>query len=520
MTEKDQRWALFWCGLLHPVLFGEVPKGQRSALLRRISQTDVVYPDGTKRKPPLSTLKRKLRTYELEGFEGLARKGRSDRAKPRAHPQQLIDKAIELKKDLPTRSAHKINKFLKIQFGKTIPASSLYRYLAQAGATKAKLGVAKKPIRCRWTREHTHDLWIGDYADGPFVLEGDDFAQSHLCVFIDCHSRYCIGGRYYLSETFDTLIDTCLAAWDIHGAPLQIYLDNARVFVSDKLRSACYALHIQILHRPVGDPAPGGLIERFIQTVQGQFESEVRAGSSLSLSELNRAFSAWLDVSYHQRLHSQTTQTPEERYHQGSKAFRKVDLASVMPYFMEKLRRKVHPDFSDVQLHKMFFKVDPKLRGDAVTVHFDPYGDMQSVLIYSLDGQYLGKGVRHDRERATPLPPSPSSGKAQHHILDEFIRIHDEALKTQAKGIDYSKVPKALPFHELAKTLARLLGFQGGVTGLSQRQLHLIHRTHLESPHITKTLVKRAFEQTHDPSLMAVLYTLKTLAKRQQRKDL
>ena len=236
----------------------------------------------------------------------------------------------------------------------------------------------------------------------------------------------------------------------------------------------------------------------------------------MSLAELNRAFSAWLDVSYHQRVHSETRQTPEERYHQGCMAFRKVDLASVTPYFMENLQRKVHSDFSDVQLHNMFFKVDPKLRGDTVRVHFDPYGDMQEVLIYSLDEQFLAKATRHDREKASPLPPSKSSQKAQHRILDEFVRIHDQILKEQAKGLDYSKIPKSLPFHDLAKELARLLGVQGGVTGLSQRQLHLIHKTHSLSPGITKPLVMRAFQETHDPSLMAVLYTLKTLAQRKE----
>ena len=518
MTEKDERWALFWCGLLHPVIFGEFAKGERNAILRKISQIEVVFPDGVKRNPSLSTLKRKLKQYQEDGFEGLARKPRSDRGSPRAFPQVLIDKAIELKKDLPKRSAYTINKFLQVQFGTTIPESTLYAYLAQAGATKRKLGISNQPIRCRWTREHTHDLWIGDYADGPFVLEGNDFAQSHLCVFIDCHSRYCVGGRYYLSETFDTVVDTLLASWDIHGAPLQIYLDNAKVFVSNKLRSACYAVHIELLHRPVRDPAPGGLIERFIQTVQNSFESEVRAGSPMSLTQLNRAFSAWLNVSYHQRVHSETDQSPEERYHQGCKVFRRVDLAFIMPYFMEKLPRKVHRDFSDVQLHKMHFKVDPKLRGDSVMVHFNPYGDMQSVLIYSLDENYLGKGFRHDRDTSTPVPP-PSSSEAKHHILDEWIHIHDQQLAQKAKGINYSKLPKPLPFHELAKTIARLLGIPGGVTGLTQRQLYLINTTHVQFPHITKNLVKMAFEQTHQQSLPAVLYTLKTLAKRQQRKD-
>jgi putative transposase len=519
MRDEDQRWAVFWCGLLHPVIFGELAKGERNAILRQISQIAVVFPDGVKRKPSLATLKRKLKRYEEEGLEGLARKGRSDRGRPRAFPQAVIDRAIELKKDLPKRSAYTINKFLKVQFGTTIPVSTLYAYLAQAGATKRKLGIFTKPVRCRWTRNHTHSLWVGDYSPGPFVLENDDFAKTELCAFIDCHSRYIVSGKYYLSQAFDTLIDTCLSAWDIHGSSIQLYLDNAKVFVSDKLIAACYQVHTEVIHRPVGDPSPGGIIERFFRTAQDQFESEVRAGDPLTLSQLNHAFSAWLDVSYHQRVHSQTGQTPEERYHQGLRAIRKVDLASVMPFFMENEERKVHPDFSDVQIKGLFFKVDPKLRGDKVIVKFDPYGDMQSVLIYSLKEEHLGVGTPHDREKAQKLPPTRPSKKAKETLLDALIEEHDEKLREQAKGIDFTKIPKELPFAELAKALANALGLPGGVTSLSQRQLERIHKTYLLCPNLTKVLVNEAVRLTHDTSLPAILFTLKTLAKRQHEKE-
>jgi putative transposase len=519
MTDKDERWALFWCGLLHPVIFGELAKGEKHAILRKISEIEVVFPDGVKRKPSLSTLKRKLKRYEDEGLEGLARKRRSDIGHPRAFPQVVIDKAIELKKDLPKRSAFTINKFLKVQFGTTIPESTLYVYLAQAGATKRKLGITKKPVRCRWTRNHTHSLWVGDYSPGPFVFEDGDFAKTELCAFIDCHSRYIVSGRYYRTQTFDTLIDTCLSAWDIHGSSVQLYLDNAKIFVSKKLIAACYQVHTEVIHRPVGDPSPGGLIERFFKTVQDQFESEVRAGEPLTLAQLNRAFSAWLEVSYHQRVHSQTGQTPEDRYHQGLSAIRKVDLASVMPFFMETIQRRVHRDFSDVQIDNLFFKVDPKLRGDTVIVRFDPYGDKQSVLIYSLKEEELGVGTRHDREKAPQLPPIRPSKKAKESILDTFIEEHDQKLLKQAKGIDLTKVPKALPFAELAKALANALGLPGGVTSLSQRQLERIHKTYLLCPNVTKVLVKEAVKLTHDTSLPAILFTLKSLAKRQQEKE-
>jgi transposase InsO family protein len=519
MSEKDERWALFWCGLLHPILFGEVPKQERNAFLRKLCETEVVYPDGTVRKPPLSTLKRKLKTYETEGFQGLFTKPRSDRDKPRAFLQQVIDKAIELKRQRPKRSAYIINKFLQVQFGVTIPTSTMYRYLKNAGATRRKLGVSQEPVRCRWSREHTHDLWVGDYEDGPPVIEGNDFAETHLCGFIDCYSRYFVSGKYYLKETFDTLIDSLLAGWDIHGASLQLYLDNAKVFVTDKLKSACYQLNIQILHRPVGDPSPGGLIERFFLTTQSQFESEVRAGDALTLCQLNRAFSAWLEVCYHQRVHSETKQTPEDRYHQGLIAIRKVDLASARPFFMDKFTRRVNGDFSDVQVNNLFFKVDPKLRGDQVDVWFDPYGDKSDVLIYSLKGHYLGKGTRHDRERSPQPPPKRSSNKPMDNFLDLILHQLDAKLLDEAKSIDFGKIstPKSLPFHDLAKSLAHLLGRQGGLTCFSLRELELIKKTHDQCPQINKALVKRAFEETHDPSLLTVLHTLKSLAKSQQQ---
>jgi putative transposase len=86
-----------------------------------------------------------------------------------------------------------------------------------------------------------------------------------------------------------------------------------RSLAINALKAACLALNIKLLHRPPRDPAPGGLIERFFQTVQSQFEAEVRAGDILTLDRLNRAFSAWLDVSYHQRTHSEIGQTPQQR---------------------------------------------------------------------------------------------------------------------------------------------------------------------------------------------------------------
>ena len=199
-------------------------------------------------------------------------------------------------------------------YGTTIPRSTLYRHLKQANATRLKLGHLRKKVRKRWSRDHTHDLWVGDFEDGPYVLEKENVAPTYLSAFIDCHSRYVVEARYYLRENLDVLIDSLIRALSTHGAPLELYVDRAKIYMSNALRAACYRVNIKLLHRPPKDPPAGGLIERLIQTIQVQLQAEIRAGDLLTLQQLNRCLSAWLAVSYHKTLHSETNQPPDERY--------------------------------------------------------------------------------------------------------------------------------------------------------------------------------------------------------------
>jgi hypothetical protein len=43
-------------------------------------------------------------------------------------------------------------------------------------------------------------LWVGDFEEGPYVLVDGEVLPTYLCLFIDCHSRYVVEGRYYLSS--------------------------------------------------------------------------------------------------------------------------------------------------------------------------------------------------------------------------------------------------------------------------------------------------------------------------------
>jgi hypothetical protein len=50
--------------------------------------------------------------------------------------------------------------------------------LKAAGATRIKLGVCQEKVRKHWSRDHTHDLWVGDFEEGPYVIEKNDVVPS------------------------------------------------------------------------------------------------------------------------------------------------------------------------------------------------------------------------------------------------------------------------------------------------------------------------------------------------------
>jgi len=516
LDKEQEKWAIFWCDLLSALIFEQIDKPATNRFLKDLAQKPILFPDGRIKKPSLSTLRRKLNRYRHSGFDGLERQKRCDRGKPRAVGCEVIAKAIELKKEQPYRSPTTINCFLQQMYATTVPRASLYRHLKAAGATRIKLGVCQKKIRKRWSRDHTHDLWVGDFEEGPYVVEQNDVVPTCLSAFIDCHSRYVVEARYYFRQNLDVLIDSLIRAWSVHGAPLELYLDNAKVYHATGLKAACYRANTRLVHRPPHDPAAGGLIERFFQTAQGQFEAEVRAGELLTLAQLNRALSAWLSVGYHKQEHSQTKQSPEARYQQGLSVIRQIDMGRMIESFMQSIPRTVNPTFSDVQVSRRYYRVDPKLRGDRVQVRFDPFATWDKVQIYSLDGQYLGTGALHDRHTGLPTATEKPRAKPKHSYTELLIRRHKQDLAEKTGTIDYRKVieRRPWPFHEFANTVARLLGLKAGLTDLCPGDLEALKKAYNQSTCIDRHLVKKAFEKALQPSVPYIVAELKQLLKK------
>jgi putative transposase len=517
MNREDEKWAIFWCDLLSPIIYEQIEPEAINRFLKARAKEQIRFPDGRLGSPSLKTLRRKLNRYRDGGFDALARKKRCDRGKPRNCSKEVIDKAIELKKEQPYRSPRSINRFLEEMYAVCVPRSTLYRHLKNANATRLKLGVIKSKVRKRFTRDHTHDLWVGDFEEGPYILEKGSVVPTYLSAFIDCHSRWIVDARYYIRQNLDVLIDSFVRALSIHGAPIQLYVDNAKVYHSNGLKAACYRVGIRLSFRPPKDPAAGGLIEKFIQTVQSQLEAEVRAGDLLTLAQLNKALSAWLAVGYHKDVHSETGQAPEDRYKTGLTVLRQVDMSRVISSFMQSVERTVHRDFSDVRVNNRYYLVDSRLRGDRIQVRFDPFSTWDKIEIYSRDEQYLGTGTLWQRNTTVADAPQHPTGKPKHSYTELLVRQHQKQLTEQTAGIDYRKVieRRSWPFHEFAKTVAQLLGRKAGLAGLNAGELESLKKVYNQSVAINWQMVKKAFEKALYPSVPYFIRELKQIIQQE-----
>jgi putative transposase len=176
------------------------------------------------------------------------------------------------------------------------------------------------------------------------------------------------------------------------------------------LLRACAVLGIKLVHSRPGRPQGRGKIERFFRTVRGQFLAEITGkdgtGTAVAdLAELNRLFAAWVQVSYHRAVHSETSEPPLARWAKGAGGPLPLPSpAQLREAFLWSERRTVKKT-ATVSLHGNTYQVDPSLVRRTVELVFDPF-DLDSIEVRH-KGNPAGKAVpfvigrhRHAKTRA------------------------------------------------------------------------------------------------------------------------
>jgi putative transposase len=433
--ERAREIALFRYSLIQEVISPHLTAAQRGRRVRELAAAIHDGPGGQQVRVSYQSISRWKRDYLAGGFEALVPAPRQ--ASPRT-PVEVLELAAALKRENPERTAAQVQRILRAQAGWAPSDRTLQRLFTRLELNRPPADPGQQQVFGRFEATRPNELWTGDALHGPQV----GGRKTYLFCFIDDHSRAVMGARWAFHEDVVRLAAALRPALASRGVPEWVYVDNGSAFVDAWLLRACAVLGIKLVHSRPRRPQGRGKVERFFRTVRDQFLVEItsddrQAGTrAADLAELNRLFSAWVAVSYHRTVHSETSQAPLARWAAGvPDPLPLPSPAQLHEAFRWSERRTVRKT-ATVSLHGNLYQVDASLVRRVVELVFDPF-DLTDIDVRH-KGRPAGKAVpfligrhRHaktrtgdDQQRAEPEP----TGIDYLNILDQ---AHGAGLQAQ-----------------------------------------------------------------------------------------
>ena len=158
-SRKADQTATERAEMLGPLLTPGLDPAKRSQIIREIcSQHEISE----------RSIRRYLQAYEAEGFNGLRPQARVYQGKAGSVDDHLVDQAVALRREVPTRSIRQIIRILEMEglvAEGQIRRSTLQDRLEERGYSSRQLrmyhssggGAAR-----RFARQHRNDLWQAD----------------------------------------------------------------------------------------------------------------------------------------------------------------------------------------------------------------------------------------------------------------------------------------------------------------------------------------------------------------------
>lgn len=423
---KRQEIANFRYGLIAPIIHRKLKPGEQAALLREIAGHTYDIPGSAEKKVSIRTLERYVQAYRTGGWEALKPSPRADKMQSKTIPEDVLAKAIALKKEQPGRSVRQIIAILElakyVQPG-VLKESTLSKQLKRRGCTRKALLQSEQASFRRFEAKYRNACWQGDVQHTLYLPHPDKPGKkkmAYLVVFIDDYSRYVVHGQFYFEERVPRLEDCLKKAIIKFGIPEVIYVDNGAIYSSHHFQRICGRLGTQLKHTRPGRPQGRGKQEKFFRFVDLSFVPEaydlIQQGKITSLTDLNRFFTAWLEVAYHQKIHNTFKQRPADRYHKDDHPIRTMPPHELVDVFLLEETRKVDKT-GCISLLGQTFEVDTVLAGAKVQVRFDPY-DLSEVQIWQ-------DGTRRENARLLTLR-DPASGERWQESSETAVAENQE----------------------------------------------------------------------------------------------
>ncbi len=269
----------------------------------------------------------------------------------------------------------------------------------------------------RFEAVRPNDLWQSDLLVGPWLPDPErpgKVRRAYLYAFLDDHSRLLLHGRFSFKGDLPALELVFRRCLQKYGRCKRVYYDNGQVYHSGHMRHivATLGMH-RICFTKVRRPEGHGKIEAFNHYCRSAFLAELRATPVTTLDQLNEAFLAWADLEYNRKPHTETRQTPLDRWRAGVDQVRYADEETLRQAFLWREDRT--PDKTGLfSLFGTRYQVGPELAKRRIEVRYDPemLDEIEVWRDQTMRERVRPFEVRHSR-RPRPVLPEPASPPAE-----------------------------------------------------------------------------------------------------------
>lgn len=403
------------------------------------------------------TIRRYLARYQADGFLGLRPKGRCRKMNQEAIAPEILEQAILLRREVPSRSVAQLIQILEWE-GRIIPGqikrSTLQEKLAERGYSTRQMkmyreaGVASR----RFQQTSRNRLWHSDIKYGPYLPIGPDGMkkQVYLVTFIDDATRFVLHGEFY--PTLDKLIieDCFRKAVVKYGIPEKVYFDNGKQYKTKWMTRACSKLGIRLLYAKPYSPEATGKVERFNRVVDS-FLSEAVLEKPQTLDKLNSLFWVWLDECYQTKPHSALGEkiSPHIAYQSDKKPLRFLDPAVIANAFLHCEERKVDKA-GCISFAGQKYEVGLTFIGCTVDVVYDPADTSELMIEYPGHTPWRVKrlviGERTGKRPGLPEHLTPQTAESS-RLLAAAATKNEQRLKESIPAVSYRTVRKGDKSH-------------------------------------------------------------------------
>ena len=400
--QRAQTIALWRWSLIEPAMDPALSARQRGQIVRGIAAGEHAGPFGAVVSVSRKTVDRWITARRAGGFDALVPAPRQ--CAPRTDAQ-LVELAVGLKKENPARTAAQVRRVLIAQLGWAPSERAIQRWF-EARELTTRPGGQPPQAYGRFEAQKVNEIWTADLMNGPKIAG----KATYLAGIIDDHSRFLTGHQFVRRTDAVRFAGVLRAAISRHGVPSVLYTDHGSCFTDASLQRTCAMLGIKLTHSQPGRPAGRGKIEKVFLTIQQQFLVEVDPGGGdparhqvASMDELNNVLDYWVRQVYHQRVHGETGQSPQQRYVAAGPAAL-PDPAALKAAFSWSAVRLVRKT-ATVELEGNTYSVDPFLAGRKVELVFEPH-DLTKLEVWWA-GRKVGTAIpqvigRHAHPKAPP----------------------------------------------------------------------------------------------------------------------